>query len=148
MSIEAGARPADVHAGPAGGGHVAAQVGQASQAGQATVELAAVLPLLFGLVLLVVQAGLVVRDQVLVVHAAREAARVAAIEGDRAAAFAAARSATGLDRDRLAVEVRWSSNQVTASVRFRSLVVVPLLRRTLPAVPLSAAVTMHDEAAG
>lgn len=118
------------------------------QAGQATVELAAVLPLLFTLVLLVVQAGLVVRDQVLVVHAAREAARVAAIEGDRAAAIAAARSATGLARDRLAIEVRWRGDQVTASVGFRSPVVVPLLRRTLPAVALSAAVTMHDEAAG
>jgi len=119
---------------------------QAGQAGQATIELAAVLPLLFALVLVVVQVGLVVRDQLLVVHAAREAARVAAIEGDRAAAVAAARSATGLDRDRLVVDVRWSSYQVTASVRFESVVVVPLLRRTVPAVPLSAAVTMHDEA--
>lgn len=122
------------------------QAGQAGQAGQATIELAAVLPLLFALVLVVVQVGLVVRDQLLVVHAAREAARVAAIEGDRAAAVAAARSATGLDRDRLVVDVRWSSYQVTASVRFESVVVVPLLRRTVPAVPLSAAVTMHDEA--
>src|SRR4029078_2878808 len=42
--------------------------------GQATVELALVLPLVVFALLAILQVGLVVRDQVAVVHAAREAA--------------------------------------------------------------------------
>ena len=42
-----------------------------SDRGQATVELALVLPLVFGLLVLVFQIALVARDEVLVVHAAR-----------------------------------------------------------------------------
>ena len=45
---------------------------------QATVELALVLPVVATLLLAVVQVGLVVRDQIRVTHAAREAARAAA----------------------------------------------------------------------
>ena len=48
--------------------------------GQASVELALVLPLVVLLLLAVVQLGLLVRDQILVVHAAREAAREAAVD--------------------------------------------------------------------
>ncbi len=47
--------------------------------GQATVELALVLPLVFGLMLLTVQIGLVARDELLVVHAARDAVREATL---------------------------------------------------------------------
>ena len=47
-------------------------------------ELALVLPLVVALLLAVVQVGLIVRDQVLVVHAAREAAREAAVDPDPA----------------------------------------------------------------
>jgi hypothetical protein len=50
--------------------------------GQATVELALVLPLVvFGL-MAVLQVGLIVRDQVAVIHAAREAARAASVDRD------------------------------------------------------------------
>lgn len=105
------------------------------------------LPLLFGLFLLIVQVGLVVRDQVLVVHAAREAARVAAIDGDAARAIDAGRSATALVAGRLEIVVHPGGDRVTATVRYRSPVVVPLLRRVRAEVPLSASVTMHDEGA-
>src|SRR3954464_4185903 len=58
--------------------------------GQATVELALVLPLVvFGL-LAILQVGLVVRDQAAVVHAAREAARAASVDPDRSRAVGAA----------------------------------------------------------
>ena len=50
------------------------------EGGQATVEVALLLPLLATMLLAVVQVGLVVRDQVLVTHAAREAARAAAVD--------------------------------------------------------------------
>ena len=54
--------------------------GDSGQQGQATVELALVLPLLFLLILLVVQAGLLCRYQLLGTHAARQAVRVSAID--------------------------------------------------------------------
>ena len=73
--------------------------------GQATVELALVLPLVAILVLLVLQAGLVIRDQLLAAHAAREAVRAASVsDGDRAAAAARAAARAGgpiLARQRL-----------------------------------------------
>jgi len=61
-----------------------------SDHGQATVELALVLPLVFGLLVLVFQIALVARDEVLVVHAARDAAREATLTRDVARVVAAA----------------------------------------------------------
>jgi len=70
------------------------------QSGQATVETALVLPVVVVLVLVVVQVGLVVRDSVLVIHAARSAARAVAVHPD----LAAAQEALGdVDRDRFSV---------------------------------------------
>ena len=79
--------------------------GPADQGGQATVELALLLPLVLALVMLVVQIGLVVRAQVLVVQAAREAARSAAVGGDAASARAAGLQATPLGNGPLSVTV-------------------------------------------
>ena len=63
--------------------------------GQSTVELALLLPMLvFGLLALV-QTALVVRDAVGVVHASREAARVAAVEPDPRRAIDAAHRVLG-----------------------------------------------------
>lgn len=50
--------------------------------GQSTVEFALVLPLVIILLLFLVQAGLLLRDQLLVSSAAREAAREAAVTAD------------------------------------------------------------------
>jgi hypothetical protein len=62
-----------------------------SDRGQATVELALVLPLVFGLLVLVFQIALVARDEVLVVHAARDAVREATVTRDEARVVAAGR---------------------------------------------------------
>ena len=91
---------------------------------QAAVELALVLPLVAVLLLLVVQVALVVRDQVLVVHAAREAARQAAVDPAPGAPRRAAVAAAPLDPERLAVEVTrpiggGGRAQVTVSYRLR-----------------------------
>ncbi len=59
--------------------------------GQATVELALVLPLVFAMLVLLFQIALVARDEILVVHAARDAAREATLTGDSASIAAAAR---------------------------------------------------------
>jgi TadE-like protein len=62
-------------------------------AGSATVELAAVIPLLVALTLAMVALLAVARDHVLAQGAAREAAREAAIGGDPTSVTAAARAA-------------------------------------------------------
>jgi Flp pilus assembly protein TadG len=60
--------------------------------GQATVELALALPVVVLLLLAVVQVALVGRDQVAVAHAAREAARAAAVDPSPDAAVRAAQA--------------------------------------------------------
>ena len=68
-------------------------------AGSATVELAAAIPLLVAITLAMVGLLGLARDQVLAQGAAREAAREAAISGDEARASAAARAALPAGRD-------------------------------------------------
>lgn len=97
--------------------------------GQATVEFALVLPL----VLLVLVAGLqlviVARDQVLVVNAARVAARVATTNHDLAAITDAARkSSPGLNAERLSIEVegeRAAGRLVSVTARYRQPLHIP-----------------------
>jgi len=62
-----------------------------SDRGQATVELALVLPLVLGLLVLVFQIALVARDEVLVVHAARDAVREATVTREATRVVAAGR---------------------------------------------------------
>ncbi len=73
--------------------------------GQATVELALVLPLVALVLAALVQAVVVARDQLLVVHAAREAARAAAVDPAPGAAMDAAELSGPLDPRRLDVDV-------------------------------------------
>ena len=60
-----------------------------SERGQSTVELAVIIPILVLLILLSVQAALVLRDRVLVVHAARAAARAVIVDPQVTSAVAA-----------------------------------------------------------
>lgn len=119
--------------------------------GQAAVELALVLPLVAVLALVLVQAGLVVRDQVLVVHAAREAAREAAVSPSPRSARRAAVAAVPLDPARLQVRVGPAAGTgtahpaVTARVSYRTSVFVPLLRALLPDILLSGRASMRQE---
>ena len=116
--------------------------------GQATVELALALPLVAALLLLVLQVGLVARDQVLVVHAAREAARVAAVDADPAAAAGAARATTPLDGSRLQVTVGPRGEPgsiVRVEVSYRSPTDVPLVGRFAGDVGLHATAAMRVE---
>ena len=116
--------------------------------GQSAVELALVLPLLALLTLGLVQVGLVVRDQLLVLQAARDAARQAAVSADRGSITAAARGATALDPGRLRVELGprgqpGSTLQVT--VRYRAATSVPLIGRFVDDVQLEATASMRVE---
>lgn len=116
--------------------------------GQAAVETALVLPLIMAVALALVQVGLLVRDHVLVVHAAREAARAAAVDPTTEAARAAALAATSLDPDKLLVETqgsRTTGGLLQVTVRFRPEPSVPLVGRLFPAVTIQEALTVRVE---
>jgi hypothetical protein len=122
--------------------------GGGTEDGQATVELALLLPVVMILVLLVLQVALVARDAVLVSHAAREAARVTAVDADPAAARAAATGTTGLAPERLHVQVSGRGGPGTRArveLRYRAPTEVPLVGRLLPDPVLAAAVTVRVE---
>jgi Flp pilus assembly protein TadG len=114
--------------------------------GQATVELALGLPVVCLAVLLVLQLALVGRDALLVHHAAREAARAAAVEPHQPAARAGAlASTTALDPHRLDVALDRRAGLVTAEVRYHSVTGLPLVGMLVPDPRLSATVTMREE---
>jgi Flp pilus assembly protein TadG len=116
--------------------------------GQAAVELALVLPLVALLLLAVVQLGLLVRDQVLVVHAAREGARQAAVDASPDAARRAATTSTGLPRRGMDVSVSGrggAGSRVRVAVRYRAPTDVPLVGVMLGDVSLRAEATMRVE---
>ncbi|HET7488304.1 MAG TPA: TadE/TadG family type IV pilus assembly protein [Acidimicrobiales bacterium] len=115
--------------------------------GQAAVELALVLPLLVVLALVLLQVGLVVRDQVLVVHAAREAARAAAVDPSAAAARRAALAGGPLDPHRLEVRVTAGGRgrPVGVSLVYRSPTMAPLVGPLLPDVRLTGQASMRRE---
>ena len=116
--------------------------------GQAEVELALVLPLLAVLLLVLVQVGLVVRDQILVVHAAREAAREAAVDPSPDAARTAATAASGLDPSRLDITVAdrgRPGSRVRVTARYRAATEVPVVGAAVGDLRLEASVTMRVE---
>ena len=123
----------------------------AGDSGQATVELALALPLLALLALALVQVGLVVRDQVLVVHAAREAARQAAVSDDPAAAVREGLRASSLKRTRLTVDIsdrREQGSRITARVAYEAPTDVLLVGALVPDIRLRSAATMRVESHG
>jgi hypothetical protein len=103
-----------------------------------------VLPLLVLALLAVAQVGLVVRDQLGVVHAAREAARAASVDRDPAHAVSAAhRTLPGADvevgsRPKLGGEIR-------VTVRYRSVTDLPLVGVLFPDPDLRATSVMRVE---
>jgi hypothetical protein len=116
--------------------------------GQATVEVALLLPFVVLLAMTVAQIGLVVRDQVLVVHAAREGARAAAVESSTAAVVAAVHGATRLDPARISVTVSGRAGPgslVTVRVTYRSPTDLPLAGRLVGDVDLVEEATMRVE---
>ena len=116
--------------------------------GQAAVELALVVPLVAALFLAVVQVALVVRDQVLVVHAAREAARAAAVDPSPEAPRRAALAGAPLDPAGLELERRagrFPGEAVDVTVSYRSPTRVPIIGVLLPDVALQGRASMRVE---
>jgi Flp pilus assembly protein TadG len=118
--------------------------------GQAAVELALALPLVALLLLALAQLTLVARDQLLVVHAAREGAREAAVDraGGAVRARAAAARGSGLKDGQLEVEtshIGGGSDMVLVRVKYRSQTDLPLVGPLLPDVQMRAKAAMRSE---
>ncbi len=115
-----------------------------SEPGQASVELALVLPVLVLFLLGLVQTALVARDQVLVQDAARAAAREASVGADPSRVRdAARRSLAGVT-----VDVRRSGGvgePVVVVARYHDRTDVPLVGRLFPDVDLVGRATMRAE---
>jgi Flp pilus assembly protein TadG len=108
------------------------------------VEFAFLLPLIVLALLAVVQIGLVVRDQMGVVHAAREAARAVSVDRDPgAAARAAHRTLPHADVD-VGPRPRVGS-EITVTVRYHSVTSLPLVGALMPDPDLHASATMRVE---
>lgn len=119
-----------------------------SAAGQSTVELALLLPVVVVLLLSVLQVGLLARDVLLVAHASREAARAAAVEPLASVAREAAGASSGLDADRLGVELTGSrapGDRVRVTVTYRARTTVPVVGALVGDRTIRAAATMRIE---
>ncbi len=116
-----------------------------STGGQATVELALLLPFVALVLLAVIQVGLVVRSRILVTHAAREGARVAAVGGSDGEVRRAVAVAGDLPIHRLDVEIRRSGGVATVTVSFRDPTDVPLVGSLVGDAEMQAVATMRLE---
>ena len=114
-----------------------------------SVEFAAVLPLLAVAMLLVAQVGLLVAEQLAVQHAAREAARAAAVSGNDAAARDTAIASGNLAEDRTTVDIapseRTAGTLVRATVRYRATLIPGLGAFTPDAFTLEGSAAMRAE---
>jgi Flp pilus assembly protein TadG len=112
--------------------------------GQATVELAVVLPFIVLLAAALIQCGLVVANQLAVWTAARGAARAAAISPDpqRSAERAASRAST---LQPLQVVLTTDDNVISAHVMYVDRTDLPFIGLLFPNITLEATVTMQRE---
>jgi len=112
--------------------------------GQAAVELALCLPLLFVFLLGIVQVMVIVRDQLATQMAAREAARAASVTTSTgAAAQSSAEQAVSLRP--LLVSVDTSAEMVTATVSHLTHTDIPLIGALIPDITVTATATMALE---
>ncbi|HYU57980.1 MAG TPA: TadE/TadG family type IV pilus assembly protein [Actinomycetota bacterium] len=121
-----------------------------AERGTSTVEFALVLPLVLVVALALMQVGLFLVDQLIVVEAARSGAREAAVTTDEARVRGAAlRAGPWLAEERTAVAVDRTGgigDPVTVRVRYRAEIVVPLVDWLFPgSVELEGAATMRQE---
>lgn len=121
---------------------------RSKERGQATVELALCLPLVALLLGLVVEIGSIVADQARLWHAAREAARVSAVDASVERVEAAAH-AGGLDSVEVEIEpderFRVMGQPTTVTLRYEPQARVPILGRLVPRRALNADATMRIE---
>ena len=122
----------------------------AAPRGSATLEFALVLPLVLVMALAVVQVGVLLKDQLVVVESARAGAREAAVnEADGAARQAAVEAASSLDGARLDVSIErqgGAGTPVSVAVVYHAPIAIPVVAWLFPStVDLSARATMRKE---
>jgi TadE-like protein len=117
-----------------------------SDSGQAAVELALALPIVLLATMGIVQVAVIARDQVAIVHAAREAARAAAVNVD--ATTAAQLAVGGLPLSDLEVRTSELGGNVLATASAVDHTDVPLIGWLLPDVTVSASASMMVEPPG
>ena len=119
------------------------------ESAQATVEFALVLPVLVLVMWLGVESVLLARDQVLVTHAAREAARVAAVGGSDDEARSSAATRSGLEGQvGFSVVVAVNAGVVEATVRLEERSRLPIIGQLVPRLEVSSFVAMRVETSG
>lgn len=120
----------------------------ARERGQATVEIALCLPIVALLAGALVQTGIVVADQARLWHAAREAARVAAVDPDASHTEEVARS-LGLGPVDVSIDppavYRRMGEPLTVSLAFHPTAGVPLVSMLFEGITLHARATMRIE---
>jgi hypothetical protein len=119
-----------------------------NQRGQATVELAVAIPFVVLLLMLLVQVGIVMFDQLAVAQAAREGARAAAVDPTPGAAASAAGHATRLDVKYLSVKAGprpGPDGLVRVDVSYQARILLPFTDQVLlrPVVTSSAAMRVE-----
>jgi hypothetical protein len=100
------------------------------------------------LLLALVQLGFLVRDEVLVVHAAREGVRQAAVDSAADAVRRAAAGSSGLASDRMTVAMTGRGapgSHVKITITYRAPTNVPLVGAALPDLEMHASATMRVE---
>lgn len=113
--------------------------------GQATVEFALLLPVAVVALLVVAQIGLVVRARVMLTHAAREGARIAAVGGTDAEVSAAAVDAGSLDPAQLTVRVSRDATVVRVLLVYVMRTDVSVVGALLNDPEMSAVAAMYRE---
>jgi Flp pilus assembly protein TadG len=124
--------------------------GRGRPAGSATLEFALVLPIVLVMSLAVLQVGILVKDQLVVVESARAGAREASVNpDDTAAERAATGSASSLDPARLDVGVQRSGGAGTAvsvAVTYHAPIAIPVVAWLFPpSIDLAATAVMRQE---
>lgn len=115
-----------------------------SDNGQATVELAVVLPFIVLLAAALIQCGLIVADQLAVWNAARNAARAASVSLDpQPSAEQAANDAVTLQP--LQVTLTTFDDVISAHVAYINRTDLPFIGLLFPSITLEATVTMPRE---
>ncbi len=115
--------------------------------GQATVELALVMPLIIGLLLIILTAGLVVRDQLAVWHAASAGARAASISPDSPDAVQQAVESEVQLRP-IHLRIIREGDLITVEAKYPRTIGLWLFKFITPPLILSATVTMHVQDVG
>ena len=115
--------------------------------GQATVELALVMPLIIVLLLIILNVGLVVRDQLAVWHAASAGARAASISPESPDVVQQAVEAEVQLRP-LRLHIVRDEQFITVEVQYPRTINLWLIKHIVPPLTLSASITMHVQDVG